>query len=169
MQYGVGGGAGARRAQGRRGRQGQQERKGRQGRQGPEADLFIEGLGPVPVLVDVRVTHSLAPSHVEACAADEETPLREAEAEKHRAYRVLADQIGAKFFAFAVETTGRLGNDALAFIKYLIAEGARFKNVWAPKEVVNGIYRTVAIAIARGNAEIIESNLRKSRQAEWNV
>ena len=60
-----------------------------------------------------------------------------------------------------------MGTQALAFIKQLIKEGARFKNVWAPKEVVQGIYRTVAIAVARGNAEIIQSNMRHSRLALW--
>ena len=55
----------------------------------------------------------------------------------------------------------------MAFIKKLIEEGARYKNVWASKETVQGIYRTVAIAIARGNAEIISSNLRHSRLAAW--
>jgi len=57
----------------------------------------------------------------------------------------------------------------LAFIKTLIQEAARFKNVWAPKQVVHGIYRTVAVAIARGNAEIIDSNLRRSRIADWDA
>ena len=69
--------------------------------------------------------------------------------------------------AFAVETTGRLGPGALAFIRRLIQEGARFKNVDAPKEVVNGIYRSVAVALARGNADIVQANLTRSRLAEW--
>ena len=120
-----------------------------------------------PILVDVRVSHSLAPSHVEQCARDETAVLKAAEAEKHSAYRELADKMGAKFFAFAVESTGRLGDDALAFIKLLIQEGARYKHVWAPKEVVHGIYRAVAVAVARGNANIVEANLRQSRLAEW--
>src|SRR5579883_1497785 len=50
----------------------------------------------------------------------------------------------------------------LRIIRSFIQEGAKFKNVWAPKEIVHGIYRTVAIAIARGNADIIASNLRKA-------
>jgi len=45
--------------------------------------------------------------------------------------------------------------------------GARFKNVDAPKEVVNGIYRSVAVALARGNADIVQANLTRSRLAEW--
>jgi hypothetical protein len=129
-------------------------------------DLMIWGLG-TPIAVDVRVTHSLAPSHVEQCAEDAEAVLEAAEAEKARVYRVLADQVGAKFFAFAVDTAGRLGTEALALIRHLIQEGARFKNVVAPKEVVQGIYRTVAIAVARGNAEMVQSNLVRSRLAEW--
>ena len=93
--------------------------------------------------------------------------LEEAEAEKDREYRVLAEKMGAKFFAFAVETTGRLGKQALELIRHLIKEGARFKNVWAPKEEVQGIYRTVAVAIARGNADIVQSNIVRSRLAAW--
>jgi hypothetical protein len=132
----------------------------------PNPDLIIEGLGK-PIMVDVVVKHSLAPSHVEQCAAEDGSVLREAEAQKHRDYDGLADQVEAKFFAFAVETTGRLGSEALAFIKHIIHEGARFKNVWAAKEIVNDIYRTVAVAIARGNADIIDSNLNKARRAEF--
>ena len=130
-------------------------------------DLMIWGLG-TPIAVDVRVTHSLAPSYVEQCAEDAEAVLEEAEAEKARVYKVLADQVGAKFFAFAVDTAGRLlSEEALALIRHLIQEGARFKNVVAPKEVVQGIYRTVATAVARGNAEMVQANLVKSRLAEW--
>ena len=140
--------------------------EGKVGGKGKVFDLFIWGLGQ-PIALDVTVVHPLAPSHVAQSAADPESVLEQAEAEKHREYDGLADQVGAKFFAFAVETTGRLGNDALAFIRHLIQEGARFKHLWAPKEVVHGIYRTVAIAIARGNANIVQSNLAKSRLAEW--
>jgi len=129
-------------------------------------DLLIWGLG-APVAVDVRVTHSLAPSHVDKCAEEAEAVVLAAEAEKARDYRDLAEKMGAKFFAFAVETTGRLGPQALELIRYLIQEGARYKNIVAPKEVVQGIYRTVAVAIARGNADIVQSNLARSRLAAW--
>ena len=118
-------------------------------------------------MLDVTVRHPLAPSHVAACARDEESILAEAEAEKVQAYGGLADQMKAEFIPFAVETTGRLGNQAMSFIKKLISQGAKFKNVWAPKEVVQGIYRTVAIAVASGNAEVISSNLRHTRLADW--
>ena len=127
-------------------------------------DLLIYGLGQ-PVAVDFVVQHSLAPSHVERSAVDAEKALAKAEAEKQQEYEALAEKMGAKFFAFAVDTAGRLGTQALAFIRLLIQEGARFKNVWAPKEVVEGIYRTVAIAVARGNADMVQTNLFRSRAA----
>ena len=144
------------------------DERGRDG--GPKSqkrpDLWIEIAGQC-YLLDVTVRHPLAPSHVDDCAKDGKKILEDAEAEKQRVYRGLAENMRAKFFAFAVETTGRLGKEALAFIKILIREGAKYKNVWAPKEVVEGIYRTVAIAVARGNADIVDSNLRHSRIAAW--
>lgn len=135
-------------------------------REGKVFDLFIWGLGK-PIALDVTVVHPLAPSHVQDSADNPGSALKKAEAEKHWLYDGLADRVGAEFFAFAVETTGRLGDEALAFIRRLIQEGARFKHVWAPKQVVQGIYRSVAVAVARGNADIVRSNLAATRLATW--
>ena len=55
----------------------------------------------------------------------------------------------------------------MAFIRLIIQEAARYKSVWAPKEVVHGIYRSVAMAVVRGNAKVVQSNLLRSRLAEW--
>lgn len=128
--------------------------------------MLIE-IGGQCYLIDVTVRHPLAPSHMSDCAKDEKKVLEQAEAEKLKEYRDLAEDMKAQFFAFAVETTGRLGNQAMAFLKIFIEQAAKFKNLWAPREIVYGIYRSVAIAIARGNADIIASNLRLSRIAEW--
>ena len=46
-----------------------------------------------------------------------------------------------------------------SFVKELIALGAKVKNVWAPYEVVHGIYRSIAIAVANGNADILCSRV----------
>jgi hypothetical protein len=148
-------------ADGKAGAEGKQQQPGLK-----RWDLLITGLGK-PIAVDVRVTHSLAPSHVEQSAASPEAVLEAAEAEKAREYRGFADQVGADFYAFAVETTGRLGEQALAFIRRIIQEAARYKSVWAPKTVVHGIYRSVAMAVARGNANVLQQNLLRARLAEW--
>lgn len=129
-------------------------------------DILIE-IGGHCFMLDVTVYHPLAPSHVASCARREESILEAAEADKHSYYRDLADHIKAEFIPFAVETTGRLSSQAMAFVKILISQAAAFKNVWAPKEIVQGIYRTIAIAIVRGNAEIIASNLRHTRLENW--
>src|SRR5256885_1184956 len=109
----------------------------------------------------------LPPSPVERCAADAEGGLEDGEGEKGRESRELAGKMGASFFAFAFEVPGRLGQQALAFIRLIIQEAARYKSVWAPKEVVHGIYRSVAMAVVRGNANVVQSNLLRSRLAEW--
>ena len=129
-------------------------------------DLIIE-IGGLCFIVDVTVVHPLAPSNVPDCARNEERVLEKAQAEKLDKYVAMAENIKGEFVAFAAETTGRLSSQALDFIKRLIQQGAKHKNVWAPREVVHGIYRTVAIAIARGNADIIASNLRSCRLADW--
>ena len=79
---------------------------------------------------------------------------------RSRTYDRLAESIGATCVAFAVESSGGFGAEALKFAKELIALGAKVKNVWAPHEVVQGIYRSIAIAVANGNADILEANLR---------
>ena len=68
-----------------------------------------------------------------------------------------------------VQRGGRLETNwqALAFIRLIIQEAARYKSVWAPKEVVHGIYRSVAMAVVRGNANVVQTNLIRSRLAEW--
>jgi hypothetical protein len=109
------------------------------------------------------VRRACCPSHIDAGSRGVEKVLEQAEREKHRAYDRLAESMGATFVAFAVESTGGFGAEALKFMKELIALGAKVRNVWAPYDVVNGIYRSVAIAVANGNADIVEANLRACR------
>ncbi len=125
-------------------------------------DLLIE-LGGQYIAWDVTVRRACCPSHVDVASKGIEKVLEQAEREKHRAYDRLAESIGATFVAFAVESTGGFGAEALKFVKELIALGAKVKNVWAPHEVVQGIYRSIAIAVANGNADILEANLRDCR------
>src|SRR6185436_4055324 len=83
----------------------------------PDLIIYIGGLC---FLVDVTIYHPLAPSHVRACSRNEERVLEEAEAKKLSKYRGMAEEMKGEFFAFAAETTGRLSDQALAFIKALI-------------------------------------------------
>jgi hypothetical protein len=122
-------------------------------------DLLIE-LGGKYIAWDGTVRRACCPSHVDVASKGFEKVLEQAEREKHRTYDRLAESIGATCVAFAVESSGGFGAEALKFAKELIALGAKVKNVWAPHEVVQGIYRSIAIAVANGNADILEANLR---------
>ena len=53
----------------------------------------------------------------------------------------------------------------MQFIKDMIKLGAETKMVYAPHEIVHGIYRSIATAVARGNAHIISRSLR--REGRW--
>jgi len=125
-------------------------------------DLFIELAGSTYTW-DCTVRRATCPSHVDEASKGIEKVLEQAEREKHRTYDRQAESIGATFVAFAVESTGGFGAEALKFVKDLIALGAKVRNVWAPRQVVQGIYRSVAIAVANGNADILEANLRACR------
>ena len=121
--------------------------------------MLIE-LGGKSIAWDGTVRRACCPSHVDVASKGFEKVLEQAEREKHRTYDRLAESIGATCVAFAVESSGGFGAEALKFAKELIALGAKVKNVWAPHEVVHGIYRSIAIAVANGNADILEANLR---------
>ncbi len=54
----------------------------------------------------------------------------------------------------------RPGSAAVHQVTTVIKLGAEAKMVFTPRDVVQGIYRSVAVAVARGNAHIIERNLR---------
>ena len=93
-----------------------------------------------------------------------ESVLAQAEAKKHQSYDQLAANLGATLVPFAVEATGGFGVEALAFIKELIATADKFKTVWTPRQVIQGLYRyrSVAISVARGNAAILLASLSSS-------
>ena len=88
--------------------------------------------------------------------------LAQAEAKKHQSYDQLAANLGATLVPFAVEATGGFGVEALAFIKELIATADKFKTVWTPRQVIQGLYRSIAISVARGNAAIFQASLSSS-------
>ena len=76
-----------------------------------------------------------------------------------KTYDVLASKAKANFHAMAFTTYGGFGDEALAVIKLVIDQGKKMGLVWQPREVVYRIYRSIAVAIARGNAEIVQANL----------
>ena len=130
----------------------------RLGEDGKRPDLDIE-LGGSRWLLDVTRRHALAPSHLAKAAQGPLKVLEEAEQDKHRKFDVMAGENGASFVPFAVETTGGFGKEAVQWIADFIKTAERVKVVWAPREEVQGIYRTIAVAIANDNARVVKANL----------
>jgi hypothetical protein len=124
-------------------------------------DLLVQ-MGGKTYLIDVTVVNPLAPSHIATAANRPMAVLAQAETRKHTTYDALAAHQGAVLVPFAIETTGGFGSEALAFIKELISTAARFQTVWTPRQVVQGLYRSVAVSVARGNSAVFRSSLGSS-------
>ena len=120
-------------------------------------------LGGKKTGLDVTVRHPLAPSNVRVAAKGPKALLVDADQEKHDVYDRIATGAGCDFKAMSFTTFGGFSDEALGYIKSLITEGGRIKTVWQPRELVHGIYRTIAVAILRGNANVVEVNLDKAQ------
>ena len=115
------------------------------------------------VWLDVTVRNSCAPTYVRLSSKGMKEFFESIEAEKHKTYDVSARNHGAEFFAIVVDVHGGFGPEALRFFQEMIKLGAQVKSVWTPRQVVNGIYRSIAADICKGNEEIFETSLR------WNL
>ena len=113
---------------------------------------------------DETILHPYGSTNVSVSAQNPQALLKSAEQEKHIKYDEEASYAAATFVPIALESTGGFGSEALLFIKELIAESKKQHMVWRDKEYVNMIYRNIAIAVARGNTNIIKSNLAKAEQ-----
>jgi hypothetical protein len=112
-------------------------------------------------LVDVVVSHPLAPSHRHRAAA---APLAVAEfaaKEKHRKHGPQAEERRCDLVAFSLETLGGWHVEAADFVRAVIARCSQHQDVkWAPTEVVKGVHGLIAMAIVRGNARAIRACAR---------
>src|ERR1041385_2258991 len=115
--------------------------------------------GARDVGVDVTVRHPLAPSNVALSARSPKALLEDAEREKRNTYDRLASRDRVDFKAMAFTTYGGFGDEALQVIKLVIDQGKKMGLVWQPRDVVYRVSRSVAVAIARGNMEVVRANL----------
>src|SRR5439155_673066 len=100
--------------------------------------------------VDVRVGHPLGPTNVKVAKQGAGKFLEEMESDKHRDYKDCKQaEPGAELVAFVMESTGGFGKEAVKFVQDVIKTAQRFKAVWSPKQDVYGIFRRLAIAVAK--------------------
>jgi hypothetical protein len=118
--------------------------------------------------IDVTVVHPAAPSNIRVRAVQLQHTVA-AEKSKIGKYREYAQQHYGKFIPFAVETYGGIGEYALQVVQQ-ITESAMHaainKNcVFDPAQLRRELLLSVAVAIQRGNANIITEGYRRYHAA----
>ena len=73
----------------------------------------------------------------------------------------MAREERAQLHVVALETTGGFSAEANAAIDALVEASKAVHYVWAPKEVIFGLKRVLAVAVQRWNAEIVLAGLRR--------
>jgi len=67
----------------------------------------------------------------------------------------------AQLHVVALETTGGFSAAANKAVDALVEASKAVHYVWAPKEVIFGLKRVLAVAVQRWNAEIVLAGLRR--------
>ena len=89
------------------------------------------------------------------------------EKEKHRAFRGHGEA-GLGFRAFAVETYGRLGHDAMRLLRD-IAQVASSTGRVNRARLLSSAFQQISVAVCIGNAEMIRRNLDKYVKASGRI
>jgi len=113
------------------------------------------------ILGDITIHHALAQSHIAKSSKGPLLSIQDVISEKKKKYADIARDEKAKFHVFALETTGGFSTQANAAVDALVEASKAVHYVWAPKEVTFGLKRVLAVAVQRGNAEIVLAGLRR--------
>jgi hypothetical protein len=115
----------------------------------PDLQLLLPGLH---YLADVRITHPLCPTHVQAAANKQLGAALRAEREKTNRYQQTAEQHHAEFIPFVVETLGGIAPAAVKLLDQIALTCRDHMTLWSHQEVVKELRGAIAIAVQRGNA-----------------
>ncbi|KAJ3176079.1 hypothetical protein HDU85_007827 [Gaertneriomyces sp. JEL0708] len=131
-------------------------------RKRPDLELFTL---PDPTLVDVVVSNSVAPTHLDSAKKNPLAAADKATKFKHKKYKAMTEYQRSKFHAFACEALGGISPDAMRVVNLLTA--VTITNCpWLPRsEVMDDILNHIAINIQRGNAAMIREGELKRRFA----
>jgi hypothetical protein len=126
-------------------------------RKRPDGDVRFGGASR---LFDFSVIHPGAATYVSGASEAALSAASVREGEKDSKYAALAKANKAQFSPFVLETYGGQGAKATEFVTAVIKAGKATRAQWAPKEVVYGVSRAVAVAVQRGNAAVVKSAFR---------
>ena len=136
---------------------------------GPEGQRRGDILTVLPdgrvIIVDIVVTHPAAPTYARAAARTDGAAAERAANQKRAEFRSFADGAQYEFVPFAVESFGRLGQDAQRFINTLGDVAAAGGRVSKSVFVMNA-YKDLSCTLQRGNGLMYSRSLFNIARAE---
>ncbi len=130
-------------------------------------DLVIfQGIGRKKLFIDVVVGNPYCESHAAKGAAQELGTASHHARRKVSKYDEFAAQEGGEFLPFAVEVHGGMHESAVRVVKLLRDQAAKNGQFCIDEDTFGNIFRRLAVALARGNADIVERSLRASSLRE---
>ena len=126
----------------------------------PDLDIL---LADTNIMIDVGITNPCAPSRTSttALALAAATTMEKAKVVE---YKKFAEERGAKFFPFIIETLGAYGKETAKVLKVL-AKAVFNSNIDSPSDYLVQCNRVVAVAVQRGNALVARQGAVLSRAA----
>src|ERR1700753_1526479 len=119
----------------------------------PDLQLLLNGH---QVLVDVTIRDPACKTNIQHGSATQQlAAAHRGEAEKKAKYAAMAKTQQAEFIPFAVETYGGMGKSARKLIKRIASVAQDRLQATSEKEVRQQLEESVAIAVQRGNANIM--------------
>ena len=122
------------------------------------------------VLVDVSLLHPLSPSYVATNHADdarrEQRIIQQRELRKRNKYDGMAKQYdGGRVAPFVVDAYGAFGQGAEEFVRWVAAAAVANGCVERDADFRSLAFGRIAVAVQRGNVELLDSALVRVRQA----
>ena len=111
----------------------------------PDLDIL---LADTNIMIDVGITNPCAPSRTSTTALAAATTMEKAKVVE---YKKFAEERGAKFFPFIIETLGAYGKETAKVLKVLV-KAVFNSNIDSPSDYLVQCNRVVAVAVQRGNA-----------------
>ena len=112
-------------------------------------------------MIDVGITNPCAPSRTSTTALAAATTMEKAKVVE---YKKFAEERGAKFFPFIIETLGAYGKETAKVLKVL-AKAVFNSNIDSPSDYLVQCNRVVAVAVQRDNALVARQGIVLSRAA----
>jgi len=129
----------------------------------PDLQLVLNGR---QLLVDVTIRHPACKTNImHGSARQQLAAAHKGEAEKKAKYASMAKTQQAEFLPFAVETYGGLGKAARKLRKRIASSAEEGPQMLSEKEVMRELRGSVAIAVQKGNANIILAEYHRAMSA----